>query len=214
MRQRLLRPTLDLAAAALGTTAPRAVKHRRMAGAGLLAAPPAVTDPGFEHLLEALTGEAPTSGNAVTVLRNGCRIFPAMLDAIRSAARTIDFATYVYWEGLIADEFGDALEEGARAGGEVNVLLDAVGAAKMDQALVERLRAAGVVARSLRRVPEELGGGDPHDPGWSAPAAPPPDQGGVRAHVTRSSASSGSTEAEKLFSRVEQDFLAEGALTG
>lgn len=264
MRQRLLRPTLGLAAAALGTTALRAMKHRRVAAQGYSLRPaPAVTDPGFEHLLEALTGEAVTSGNAVTILRNGCRIFPAMLDAIRSAARTIDFATYVYWTGSIADEFVDALEERARAGVEVNVLLDAVGAAKMDRALVDRLRAAGVVVawfrpprwysthkldnrthRKILVVDGRVGftGGVGIAQEWTGdcedrdhwrdthlrvegPAVRglyggflenwveatrtilggahlpslPPDQGGVRAHVTRSSASSGSTEAEELF---------------
>ena len=94
-----------------------------------------MTDPGFEHLLQATTGEAVMSGTAITILRNGCRIFPARLDAIRSAARTIDL-TYVYWTGSIADEFVDLLEGRARAGVEVNVLLDAVGAAKMDRTLV------------------------------------------------------------------------------
>ena len=66
-----------------------------------------------------------------------------MLEAIRSAERTINFATYVYWTGSIAPEFAEALAERAEAGVEVNVLLDAVGAAKMDRALIDRLEDAG-----------------------------------------------------------------------
>ena len=49
--------------------------------------------------LEALLGIPATEGNALTVLRNGDRIFPAMLEAIREATETIDFLTFVYWKG-------------------------------------------------------------------------------------------------------------------
>ena len=186
-----------------------------------------------------------------------------MLDAIRGAERTVDFATYVYWTGSIAEEFVAALEERAQAGVEVNVLLDAVGAAKMDRALVRRLEDAGVVVawfrpprwysshkldnRTHRKVlvvdgqvgftggvgiAEEWTGDCEDEDHWrdthlrvegpavrglyggflenwveatrtilSGPHLPTlaPGSGGVRAHVTRSSASSGSTEAEELF---------------
>lgn len=138
-------------AAAVGSVAVRSRKHRHIASRGYdLPDVPTVRDPGFARLLEALTGSPVTDSNSITVLRNGCRIFPAMLDAIRSARLSIDFATYVYWTGSIADEFVDALVERARAGVEVNVLLDAVGAAKMDRDLVERLRAAGAVVAWFR----------------------------------------------------------------
>jgi cardiolipin synthase A/B len=33
------------------------------------------------------------------VLRDGVTIFPAMLDAISSATRTVDLLTFVYWRG-------------------------------------------------------------------------------------------------------------------
>jgi len=55
--------------------------------------------------LHGLLGIPPTRGNEVRVLRNGDEIFPAMLDAIRSATKTIDFVTFVYWSGDIAVEF-------------------------------------------------------------------------------------------------------------
>src|SRR5262245_1359791 len=97
----------------------------------------------FARLVEVLTVAPLCQGNRITILRNGREIFPAMLEAIRAARQTIDFATYVYWTGSIAPEFADALAERASAGVAVNVLLDAVGAAKMDRALVERLEAAG-----------------------------------------------------------------------
>ena len=41
-----------------------------------------------------------TEGNSIQVLRNGGQIFPALLDAIRSADATVDFLTFVYPEGI------------------------------------------------------------------------------------------------------------------
>src|SRR3712207_6336739 len=87
-----------------------------------------------------------------TTLFRSCEIFPAMLEAIRSAERTINFATYVYWTGSIAPEFAGALAERAEAGVEVNVLLDAVGAARMDHSLAERLERAGARVAWFRPV--------------------------------------------------------------
>ena len=50
-----------------------------------------------------------------------------MLAAIRAAKSTITFETYIYWSGSIGREFVDALQERARAGVRVHVLLDWVG---------------------------------------------------------------------------------------
>jgi cardiolipin synthase A/B len=84
------------------------------------------------------------------VLRNGDEIFPAMLEAIQQAKETVNFATYVYWTGSIAPQFAEALAERARAGVEVNVLLDAVGAAKMDHGLADQLARAGATVAWFR----------------------------------------------------------------
>jgi cardiolipin synthase len=130
-----------------------AVQYRRSASKGFtLEDPPAPGSPDFSRLVEALTVAPLREGNRVTVLRNGSEIFPAMLDAIRAAERTVDFATYVYWTGSIAPEFADALAERARAGVEVNVLLDAVGAAQMEQELIDRLEESGATVAWFRPV--------------------------------------------------------------
>lgn len=44
--------------------------------------------------------------------------------AMRAAANTISFETYIYWRGGIANQFADALAEKARSGVLVKVLLD------------------------------------------------------------------------------------------
>ena len=134
-----------------GVYAFEAAQYRRTAGRGFeLQEPPEPGTPDFARLVEALTVAPLRQGNRVTVLRNGREIFPAMLEAIRSARKTVNFATYVYWTGSIAPEFAEALADRAEAGVEVNVLLDAVGAAKMDRTLVERLQRAGATVAWFR----------------------------------------------------------------
>jgi cardiolipin synthase len=134
-----------------GLYAFEAIQYHRAGAQGFqLEDPPAPGTADFARLVEALTVAPLRQGNRVTVLRNGDEIFPAMLAAIRSARRTIAFATYVYWTGSIAPEVAAALAERAEAGVEVNVLLDAVGAAKMDRSLVDRLQRAGAMVAWFR----------------------------------------------------------------
>src|SRR5688500_5053707 len=104
----------------------------------------AVTHPQFRRELGTLLGPPILGGNRVVNLENGAEIFPAMLDAIRQAKRTVNFETYIYWSGEIGHEFVAALSDRARAGVEVQVLIDWVGSQKMDEALLEEMKAAGV----------------------------------------------------------------------
>ncbi len=104
----------------------------------------------FRQLLEQATGQPFTDGNQVRILQNGVEIFPAMLEAIRSAERRIDFATFVYWKGGIAQAFADDLSERARAGTRVQVLLDSFGAKPMRRELLEQMTRAGVRIRWFR----------------------------------------------------------------
>jgi cardiolipin synthase len=100
--------------------------------------------------LEGLLGVPATEGNRVEALRNGDEIFPAMLDAIRAAERTIDLLSYIYWTGDVARQFGEACRDRARAGVRVRILLDAVGAKPMADELIEELTAAGVLVEWFR----------------------------------------------------------------
>lgn len=104
----------------------------------------------WRRRLEGLLGVPFTEGNTVDVLRNGDQIFPAMLEAIRSATRTIDLLTYVYWKGDIAEEFAEALSKQARSGVRVRVLLDAMGAATMNRAWTNQMQEAGCVVEWFR----------------------------------------------------------------
>jgi cardiolipin synthase len=103
-----------------------------------------VRDLAFLQTMYALTGAPLSEGNRVDVLKNGDRIFPAMLAAIRGAKRTINLEFYIYWDGEIARQFAEALAERARAGVKVNVVLDSVGSAPMSRDLIDFLERNGI----------------------------------------------------------------------
>jgi cardiolipin synthase len=103
----------------------------------------AAEDPRDPDYLAALVGSPVTRGNRYDVLTNGDAIFPAMLAAIDGARRRISFETYIYESGAIAGTFTAALERAARRGVRVTVVVDAIGAAKMDDEHIERLQQAG-----------------------------------------------------------------------
>lgn len=91
-----------------------------------------------------MLGPAVTTGNRIESLNNGDEIFPAMLEAIHTAQKTITFETYIYWTGEIGRQFAEALAERAQAGVRVQVLLDWVGSLKMDDDLLDLIEKNGV----------------------------------------------------------------------
>jgi cardiolipin synthase A/B len=105
----------------------------------------------IRRTLESLTGIAFTEGNQLTVLRNGDRIFPAMLAAIDGAERSVDLMTYVYWKGDIATRFADALSAAAQRRVRVRLLIDAVGGLQIERGLVNRMDEAGVHVEWFRK---------------------------------------------------------------
>lgn len=102
--------------------------------------------------LEALLGIPSTGGNSISVLRNGDEIFTSMLGAIRSAQRSIDLVTFVFWKGPITQEFTDALIERAEAGVRVRLLLDTFGSRHIVAAQKRSMRAAGIDLRWFRPI--------------------------------------------------------------
>lgn len=110
----------------------------------------AADSPQFRREMGVLLGPGLMPGNRVTDLENGDEIFPAMLEAIHSAQKTITFETYIYWSGQIGQEFADALAERARAGVQVKVMVDWVGSLKMDTRLLDQIRNAGTEVHQYR----------------------------------------------------------------
>ena len=102
-----------------------------------------VHDPQFARTVGNLLGPSLIAGNHVTTLRNGKEIFPAMLEAMRAAQKSITFETYVYWKGTIGKEFADVLAERARKGVKVHVLIDWFGGGKIDKDYLKEMRDSG-----------------------------------------------------------------------
>jgi cardiolipin synthase len=103
-----------------------------------------VEDEAFARRVSTLFGPALTDGNRVEPLENGAEIFPAMLEAIRGARHSITFETYIYWSGRVGTSFAEAVADRARAGVKAHVILDAVGAGKIDDKALQTMRSAGV----------------------------------------------------------------------
>jgi len=103
-----------------------------------------VHDPQFLRSMGHLIGPAILASNHVSALINGHQIFPAMLESIRNARKSIDLETYIYWSGDVGQQFAEALAERARAGVKVHVLIDWVGSRKVDSRDLQLMREAGV----------------------------------------------------------------------
>jgi cardiolipin synthase A/B len=104
----------------------------------------AAGDPDFRQTIGNLLGPPLIGGNRVQTLVNGDQIFPAMLEAIHSARKNIDFETFIYWSGTVGKEFADAFAERAAAGVKVHIILDWVGADYIDPHYLEQMKGAGV----------------------------------------------------------------------
>jgi cardiolipin synthase len=107
-------------------------------------------EPSFYPTLEAYGGAPIVGGNDVRLLLNGDEIFPAIVDAIRSARTSITYAQYFFEEGPVADDVVAALTERCRAGVRTHVLLDGIGTTSMLSRHVDELKAAGCDVRTFR----------------------------------------------------------------
>ena len=100
-------------------------------------------EPSFFPTMEAYTSAPITARNAVDFLLNGEEIFPALIDAVRSARTSITYAQYYFEDGLVARDLVNALAERCRAGVDSSILLDSFGSLDMPGAYVDQLKTAG-----------------------------------------------------------------------
>ncbi|MFC5050559.1 phosphatidylserine/phosphatidylglycerophosphate/cardiolipin synthase family protein [Rubritalea spongiae] len=85
-----------------------------------------------------------TEGNEVETLVNGGEYFPAMLDAVKSAQKTITFETFVAVNAVVTYDLVMALSDRAENGVKVHFIIDGIGSRKMDERYLEKLRHSGV----------------------------------------------------------------------
>jgi cardiolipin synthase len=86
-----------------------------------------IDDPTFFGSALALSEPVPLGRNRIDLLIDGDEYLPAMLAAIRSARRTVNFEAYILYSDKVGLAFRDALIDRARAGVEVRVLVDGLG---------------------------------------------------------------------------------------
>jgi cardiolipin synthase len=96
----------------------------------------------FLYTLQSTCQAALHHGNRVTVFTDGGEFYPAMLDAIRSATRSINMECYIFQPGRTADQFIDALAERARLGVDVTIVVDWIGSFSLYGRPIRRLRKA------------------------------------------------------------------------
>jgi cardiolipin synthase len=104
----------------------------------------------YRDYLEYAIGIPFTDGNQVAALANGRNIFPAMLEAVGKARRSVDFLTYVYWGGDTAVDLASALAERSRNGVRVRVLLDSFGSKSISRECLDILTESGIELRWFR----------------------------------------------------------------
>jgi cardiolipin synthase A/B len=104
--------------------------------------PVAAADPRFADYVASLLGVPVHDGDAYTVLHNGDGTYPEMLAAIDQARARVNFETYVFSDGEIADRFVDALARAAQRGVVVRIVLDPVGSS-LGSDSTDRLKEAG-----------------------------------------------------------------------
>jgi cardiolipin synthase len=141
-----------IAAGAVAWYASDSLRHRREQGDGyeLRGGAIEVGSDDFLRATEAITMAPITHGNDIELCINGDEIFPAMIETMKGAQSTLNFLSYLYWSGEIGSKIAGVLCERAKAGVEVNVLLDAVGSAKMDRTLIRNMDEAGVTFAYFR----------------------------------------------------------------
>lgn len=103
-----------------------------------------VEEPAFQESIGNLLSAPLIGGNKITTLTNGDSFFPAMLEAIRGAQKSICLETFLWEKGKISDAFVEALAERAGAGVRVHLILDDIGCSHFSLKSERLLKKAGV----------------------------------------------------------------------
>src|SRR4026207_2191159 len=107
--------------------------------------------------MDRAAGGRPIPGNRVTLLFDGPKIYPAMLERIAAAQQGIHLDRYHIRSDATGRRFADALVERARAGVAVRILTDWLGSLSTRRSLWRSLREAGLTLPSVgSRPPRRL----------------------------------------------------------
>ena len=104
---------------------------------------PSNHSPQFLNLLESLVDAPLNRTGKLDVFTNGSEFYPAILNAFRSARRSVNLEAYIFQKGEIARQYVEVLAERARAGVQVSLVLDAFGSLGAPRSFFRPLLEAG-----------------------------------------------------------------------
>jgi cardiolipin synthase A/B len=104
---------------------------------------------GLAAVVRKLTDREVFPGNRVEVLVDGDQAFPAMIESIDQAKRSVGLCSYIFDNDRAGDHFLQALVRAHDRGAAVRVLVDDVGARYSRPTMVRRLRRAGLRAATF-----------------------------------------------------------------
>lgn len=101
------------------------------------------------RLTEKVTRQPLMRGNTIVALENGDQAYPFMLAEIKKAKHSITLCSYIFANDLWGNTFRAALNEAHKAGVEVRILIDGVGARYSLPPITWRLRRDGLPVASF-----------------------------------------------------------------
>ena len=105
---------------------------------------PAASGPSFARGLWRIAAADVSSGNRVTLLRDGPATFGAMLRLIEDATTTVDLESYIFRSDEVGHRFAEALTQAVARGVTVRLLLDWIGGRGTSRHFINDLRENGV----------------------------------------------------------------------
>lgn len=117
-----------------------------------LSAPLDCTSKEFADSLKSATLSTVHQDSRIDVLTNANEFYPAMLEAIAGAKRTINLECYIFRADPTGRRFIDALMERAKAGVAVTIVVDAVGSFGFGVRALRDLRTAGCRVERYQRL--------------------------------------------------------------
>jgi cardiolipin synthase A/B len=98
----------------------------------------------LSRVMEEVVQRPLLTGNRIDPLVNGDAAYPAMIDAIRRAERSVSFCTYIFDRDEAGVAFAQALGGAVKRGVKVRVLIDAAGTRYSWPSILKVLRKEGV----------------------------------------------------------------------
>jgi cardiolipin synthase len=105
---------------------------------------PATAGPSFARGLWRIAAADVSSGNQVSLLRDGPATFDAMLRLVDSATTTVDLESYIFRSDEVGRRFADALGRAVDRGVTVRLLLDWIGGRGTSRRFIDEIRERGV----------------------------------------------------------------------